>query len=682
MRRKRGNGGLKDMPANIGVFLCDCGKSLKNIDFERVLRELRDFKEVTHVGLSSGLCLEEGLEELASKIRERNIDRIVIAACTPELKESLFQKAFSQARPDSHILFSMANIREQCSWVHESDVTEKAIEMIRMAIGRALLLEDIKEQEVGVTPGVLVIGGSVYGLEIALDFSRLGLRTTLVAREPASGGGSCYANGSDSDEITGSMARQAEEDENIEVLAGASILNLEGHAGNFLLKIGDGGKECSREFGAIVFAEEGTTESLSDELTGISGVFSHRDLVKLMKSPEKLSRKPSVVAFVLDRTGENPRRSTLSALNSAFNLKESLGSEVYVYCKNLKIDSEGAEALYQTARNRGVVFLKYEGIPKIESCEDNRVRIETRDLLLGETVVLFCDLVVVEDRTLPSRAADGLDSKLKGGRDSQGFCQDQNIHLYPVCSRRKGVFFVGGCRGDLDLSRTHMDASSVTLKVYELLSQKTVKSEVQTVKVESDLCRACLTCVRACPHSAVGLVHLEEGGEAAEIHDLSCSECGICGSICPAKAIELSKFSDGQILAEIETMGEGRIVAFCCGESAYRAADRAGRLRINYPAQTRIIRVPCVGRVDILHILKAFEWGAKGVLLMGCQEGACQHLEGSTRAKERVQYAGRLLEETGMDRWRVKMVGLGPDMAHRFAQEISEMAERIEEENR
>lgn len=123
----------------------------------------------------------------------------------------------------------------------------------------------------------------------------------------------------------------------------------------------------------------------------------------------------------------------------------------------------------------------------------------------------------------------------------------------------------------------------------------------------------------------------------------------------------------------------GRIIAFCCAESAYRAADRAGRLRIRYPDNVRVIRVPCAGRVSVLHILKAFEKGAAGVLVMGCQEGACQHLTGNTRAKERVKYAANLLQEVGINRERVKMVNFGPDMAQKFVREIKEMVGKIKE---
>lgn len=123
--------------------------------------------------------------------------------------------------------------------------------------------------------------------------------------------------------------------------------------------------------------------------------------------------------------------------------------------------------------------------------------------------------------------------------------------------------------------------------------------------------------------------------------------------------------------------GNNKIVAFCCANSACPAADRAGKIRLYYPDNVRVIRVPCAGRVDVLHILKAFEKGADGVLVMGCQEEACRHLTGNTRAKERVKYSEILLRESGIDGERVRMVNLAPEMAHKFAQEVSEMTERL-----
>jgi coenzyme F420-reducing hydrogenase delta subunit len=174
--------------------------------------------------------------------------------------------------------------------------------------------------------------------------------------------------------------------------------------------------------------------------------------------------------------------------------------------------------------------------------------------------------------------------------------------------------------------------------------------------------------------------------EVAQISDLACEQCGICAGICPAKAIEFEGYADEQILAEVQAIGESlltkgnnRIIAFCCENSAYLAADKAGRMRLYYPDNVRIIPVPCVGRVDVLHILRAFERGVAAVMVIGCQEGACQHLTGNTRARERAEYAKSLLKEVGIDDSRLRMVNIAPDLAQQFVREIKDMTEKIKE---
>jgi len=245
----------------------------------------------------------------------------------------------------------------------------------------------------------------------------------------------------------------------------------------------------------------------------------------------------------------------LSTLNNALAVKERLGSEVYIFCKNLKVDSEGVEKLYREARERGIVFLKFEEKPRI-SKEDGQVKVETRDVLLGEEVTLLCDFLVAEEKVLPPEGTKALSSLLNIGTDSAGFYQDENVHLYPVASERKGIFFVGSCKGDLDFTRTLTDISSATMSIYKLLSSEKAIVEVEKVKVESEKCRACLTCVRVCPHGAIQMVQVDTEKEVAKIYDLACDGCGICVAICPAKAIRFEGYADEQILAEVEAIGE------------------------------------------------------------------------------------------------------------------------------
>jgi len=545
-----------EVRARLGIFLCDCGKSLNNIDFSKVKERAEKFQDVVYVGLSSCLCLKEGLEEMLSVVRQERINRVVIAACSPELKENVFRKALEEAGLNYNCL-SIANIREQCSWAHEADVTDKALELIRMAANKARLLQPVERKDTPVNTEVLVVGGGFSGMKSALELSELGLRVTLMEREPVLGGKlgefeGFYGFETTPKEILSSVREAIEGNKNIGVLTSAEIIRVEGEAGNFTVSIRRGEEKVSRSFGAIIFATGYTTEILPQdfELKPDVNIISQRKLVEMLEAPAGLEQRPGTIGFVLDVSDENSRLPFLSTLNNALAVKEKLGSEVYVFCKNLKVDSEGMERLYREARERGVVFLKFEEKPRI-SKEDGRVKVEARDVLRGEEVVLLCDFLVAEEKVLPPEGTQTLSSMLNIGTDSRGFYQDENVYLYPVASERRGVFFVGGCRGDSDLARASTDISSAVTSFIRLLSPRDVMVEVKPQK-----CRACLTCIRVCPHSAVKLVRVETGEEVAKISGVACDRCGICTAICPAKAIRFEGYADEQILAEIEAIGE------------------------------------------------------------------------------------------------------------------------------
>ncbi|MCK4402531.1 MAG: CoB--CoM heterodisulfide reductase iron-sulfur subunit A family protein, partial [Dehalococcoidia bacterium] len=335
----------------------------------------------------------------------------------------------------------------------------------------------------------------------------------------------------------------------------AEVARVQGEVGDFAVRIRSGKKESSQSFGAIIFATGYRTEILPQdfELKPGGNIISQQRLVEMLQAPEKLARRPETIGFVVDFSDENSRLPTLSALKNALAVKDKLGSEVYVFCKNLKVDSEGTEKLYREARDRGVVFLKFEEKPRIYG-EDSRIKVEARDVLLGEEVTLLCDLLVAEEKALPPEGTKALSSMLNIETDSQGFYQDENVHLYPVASGRKGVFFVGGCRGNLELGRASTDIASAVGSVHALLSSGEAMVEVEKVKADSQKCRACLTCIRVCPHEAIRLVRVDSERWVAKIYDLACDGCGICAAICPATAIKFEGYSDEQILAEVEAI--------------------------------------------------------------------------------------------------------------------------------
>jgi heterodisulfide reductase subunit A len=678
------------MKIKVGVFLCNCGGAIKNIDFDAVAKKVAKLPGVTCVNLSSNLCLGEGKEKMISCIRDENIEKVVVAACSPEFTEHIFREVLEKSGLNGHLL-SIANIREQCSWAHEGDVTVKAVELVKMAVNKVQFLQPVEEEEVPVNREVLVVGGGFSAINVALQLSRFGLQTTLLEKGTVLGDGlekleSFY------DFYPSSMISAVEGDRNIEVLTSAQMTAVEGNIGDFGVRIRKGGEEIFRKYGAIILATGYKTELALDcepklrtevESTSSINIVSQEQFCRMLRNPS-LKTVPKTIGFMFDFSDENSRFPTLATLNNALAAKKKWGSEVFVFYKSVKVDSEGVEKLYQEARDCGVVFLRSEIPPRI-TAKNGGVKIEARDVFLGGDVILACDILVAEELYLPAEGTETLSSLLNIRVDSRGFFQDENVHLYPVTSERKGIFFIGGCRDDLDLGRVLTDISSVVMNVYELLSSGKIPVDVERVKADPQKCVACLTCIRVCPHGAIQLIRADNSKEVAGISDLACDACGICAAICPAKAIKFQGYRDEEILAQIEAIGEssnGRIVAFCCEHSAYPAADLAGKLRLHYPENLRVIRVPCAGQVDVFHILKAFEKGAAAVLVLGCEDGACHHITGNIRAKERVNYCNMLLKEVRVDGRPVAMFNVSPNAPHKFVRAVNEITKITKESGR
>lgn len=538
------------METKVGVFFCNCGGAIKNIDFDAALREVARLPGVISVNLDSSLCLEEGKERMVSSIRDEKMERVVVAGCSPLLKEHIFQGILEKAGLNKHLL-SMANIREQCSWVHDGDVTAKAVDLVRMAINRVLLLQPVETKETAVSKEVLVAGSGFAALNVALQLSHLGLRTTVMEEGPVLRAGSeepAAVYGVDAS----SIIAEVEANENVEVLTSARVITLEGKVGGFGVRIKKAGKETFRRYGAIVLATGHRTEIVNPGAEAGASVVSQKAFTDILRN-SSLEREPRTVGFILDFSDENSRFPTLATLNSALAAKKKWGSEIYVFYKSVKVDSEGVERLYQQARDSGVVFVKSETAPKI-GVEDGRVKVEGRDVFAGEDLVLACDVLVAEELYLPAEGTETFSSLLNVRTDPKGFWQDDNVHLYPVGSEKKGIFFVGGCRGDLDPGRMLADISGVAMNIGELLSAGKVAADFERVKADPQKCVACLTCIRVCPHGAIQLVRVESSKDVAQISDLACDACGVCAAVCPAKAIAFQGCSDEEILAQIEAI--------------------------------------------------------------------------------------------------------------------------------
>ena len=677
--------------ASIDLFICSCGGTLKDaLDLEELSGFAGKLPHVGYVRTHSALCTKSGLQVLQSEVKETFPAGVVIAACSPLWCENRFRAALSEAGINPSVL-TIANIREQCAWVcpDRHKATEKAKRLIRAAVGRCALLEPVQCQQFQVNRDVLVVGGGITGVRCSLCLAEMGHKVFLIERQPRLGGHTAmffhlYQGGSVSPQkLIGGMISRVEGSDRIKLFTSAKLLDLRGQVGAFTASVNTPLGPLTLSVGAVVVATGYSASPVQGPLSGSQRVTTLIELEKTLNegqeslvlpwsSPHRLRN----VAFILDQTSEQDKTVTGAALNDSLLLKRRFGCEVYIFCKNVRVAGDGLEQLYSAARQQGAVIVKYSDSPAVSAC-DSKLCVQARDELSGQQVQYECDLLVFADSLLPQEETERLARLLKVNLGPDGFYQDDNPWQLPVSSNREGIFFAGCCRGEMDIQQALTDAEAAAGSVHRLLGEDVITKDLDTASIDPDKCVLCLNCLRTCPNHAIQIDHEKQ---AAAVIELACQSCGSCASECPAKAIQLVNYTDSQMLAQTEPAP--KLLVYCCEHSAYPAADLAGRLKIPYSDQASIVRVPCAAKIDLQYLVKDFENGARGVLVLACHEDACQHINGNLRASKRVELGRKILEELNIEPERLELRYLSPMGAQDFVQYVNEMVQRIEELDR
>lgn len=535
----------------LGVFLCDCKGALDpKVDFASLMNFLGQLSDVAVVSRGTELCLPAAQKLVSSQAKAAGAHRIVVAACSPDVCEGKILQGFAAAGFDPSLV-TVANLKERC---FGEEATRKAQVEIMRAISKARLLIPVPPVEKPVPPRVLVVGGGTCGLEAALEAARLGLEVVLVEKERELGGSlnklvSLYPLAV-SPAAYLAAKKEALFNSKVRVLSGTEVESLEGQVGDFKVKL-KGENSETLTVGAVILALGGAYQFLPLGNLALSppDIISASQLEALLAQEE--GEAPKIITFLLDVCTENSRFSTWYALRSALLAQKKWGSEIYICARSLKVDAPGLEELYREVRESGVVFFKFDEIPTV-SYEAGKVKVRLKDALLEQEVEIPCDLAVLEERLLPAPGTKELAEAFYVHLGKEGFLQEENVHLYPVNSNRKGIFLAGGCRGETDLYQALREARDAAGASFALLSKGKLSGE-ERVTVDGEKCTLCLTCIRTCPHHAIDIDPLVR---VAKVNPFACEACGICAAECPAKAIQLQGFTDAQLLAALEVGGE------------------------------------------------------------------------------------------------------------------------------
>jgi len=579
----------------VGVFVCHCGVNIGGVvNVPEVTEYAKILPNVTCAENNLYTCSEAGLVAIKEAIGKHGLNRVVVASCTPRTHEPLFRATCKEAGLNPY-LFEMANIREQCSWVHAHEpnkATEKAKDIIRMAVAKAALLEPQTEPEVEVKDASLVIGAGVAGMTAALSMANQGFKVYLIERDRELGGLSrklykLYPTLVDSSEVVDPLIEAVKSHRNIELTTLTTVKEASGYVGNFhvILRTMSGDKEI--DVGTIIVAigalnyrpPEGlyqykvydrviTQEELDGMLKrGALGKPGRIVMIQCVGARKGEIRPHELEAFPKSDTAELLRKilkarkeegwpycsriCCMNAIKNAILIKEQTPeTDVVILFTDLRVYKE-YEDFYKRARDLEVRFIRHieEVPPEITLTPEGRLKLVAYDSLSGLETEFPADWVVLSTPMRPRRGEVLLARMLKIPIGTDGFLMEAHLKLRPVDTNVDGVFLAGTVSGPKDVSESIISGEAAAGRASILMGNRKVRTDAITAVADEELCIGCGLCEELCPY---GAPKVEDG--KSKIREILCRGCGSCAAECPRQAIIMRHFGDHQILAQVKAL--------------------------------------------------------------------------------------------------------------------------------
>ena len=561
---------VQEEEPKVGVFICRCGTNIARVvDVPAVVEYARTIPHVVHAEENLYTCSTDTQVKLINAIKEKGINRVVVASCSPRTHEPLFQDTIQEGGLNKY-LFEMANIRDQCSWVHATYMprsTEKAKDLVRMAVGRAVTLMPLHQTRADITRRALIIGGGLSGLTAAREIAAQGFEAVLVERETELGGNlrKVYftEDGTDPQKYLNDLIQQVEADSRIRIYRGAAVKSTSGYLGNYSTDISaENGENVTIQHGVVIIATGGTEYRPTEYLYGQSPqVVTQLELEKkLVDNDPALRGARSVVMIqcVGSREADNlycSRVCCTQAINNAVRLKEAdPATEVAILYRDIR--SYGMHELeYRKAREMGVLFIHFDADKKPEvTLENGKLSVKVLDKSLNREISLSPDWLVLSAAIRPQADAAEFASLLKLPLTQEKFFMEAHMKLRPLDFVNEGMYLCGLAHSPKTIGESIAQARGAVSRALTVLSQPYLMVGGVVSVVDPEKCAACLTCVRSCPFDVPRIN--EEG--AAHIEAAACQGCGICASVCPRKEITLQHYADSQVIAKMDALAAER----------------------------------------------------------------------------------------------------------------------------
>jgi len=554
----------------IGVFVCRCGTNIAGVvDVPAVVEMAKKLPYVEYADENMFSCSQDTQDAITNIIKEKRLNRVVIAACTPKTHEGLFQETLTNAGINKY-LFDMANIRNQCSWIHAKEAekaTEKAKDLVRMITAKVALHESLPEPTLEIHQSGLVIGGGVAGIIAAKTLADQGYHTHLLEKEDKLGGqaNNLYQTwqGEDIKHHLASMIKSVEENKLIDIHLNTEIANVDGFVGNFETHIIKNGTAETLKHGITIIATGASELKPEEHLYGeddrvITGLELDQ---KLLNTDESLTSTGTAVFIqcVGSRIKERPYCSKVcctQSIRNALKLK-ALNPEMNVFILYRDMRPFGLrEDLYTQARTNGIQFIKFDFEQDLEVCaQENYLQVIFSDTSLRKKMEIKSDLIVLASSIVPEKG-NKIAALYKATQNADGFFMEAHAKLRPVDCATDGVFICGLAHAPKPIDESISQAQAAATRAVTLLAKKTMNMDGTIAVVHPDICSSCGVCVSICPFSAPTFADQGRYQGKAQINPVLCKGCGLCVGSCRSGAIHLKGFDNNQIFAQIFAQNE------------------------------------------------------------------------------------------------------------------------------
>jgi heterodisulfide reductase subunit A len=551
----------------IGVFLCHCGSNIAGyLDMEALDEYAKTLPHVAFVQRNLYSCSEGGINEIKNGIKEQNLNRVVVASCTPRTHEPLFRSSCEEAGLNP-FLFEMVNIRDQCSWVHmqqQKDGTEKAKDLVRMGVAKAALLQPQESITSAVQTRALVIGGGIAGMTAATALSRRGYEVVLVEKEERLGGILNRVNRLgpvmiDATELIEGKIQEVLQEPRITVFTAARVTAVQGFIGKFNVAVETGSDIKKIDIGVIIVATGGRVY-VPEGLYNYDGrrVITQLEMESRLKNGlDSAVKNVVMIQCVGSRNEERPYCSRICcqiAVKNAILIKEQLpDAKVSILYQDMQMYGVENEEMFRDSKAKGVRYIHYDPDRPPQVASD---QVQVYHSLLGRELTLPADLVVLSTPLVAQEDATVTSQLLRVPVDENGFFLEGHVKLKPLDFATDGVFLCGGARFPANIREVIAQGLGAASRASIPLAQGSVVVEpIISVLSDEDACRGCSLCVALCPYGALE-IHRTDKGRKVNVIDVACKGCGVCAATCYQHALTINSYTNQQIEAQIDAFLE------------------------------------------------------------------------------------------------------------------------------